>query len=71
MSVNSEGTVSAEEAATAVDSILARTGLPVSAAERERLIRFYPLVRDWMERLRMVEARDAEPVLIYPAAPRD
>ena len=71
MSENPEVTVGSEEAATAVDMILARNGLPVSAAERERLIRFYPLVCDWMERLRMVEARYAEPVLIYPAAPRD
>ena len=71
MSENPEVAVSPEEAATAVDAILARTGLPVSAAERERLIRFYPLVRDWMDQLRMVEARYAEPVLIYPAAPRE
>ena len=70
MSEQSERDVSAEEAA-AVDAILSRTGIPVSAAERERLIRFYPLVRDWMEQLRMVEARYAEPVLIYPAARRD
>ena len=40
-------------------------------AERERLIRFYPLIRDWMEQLRMVEARYEEQVLIYPAAPRE
>ena len=71
MSVNAEATVNAEEAATAVDSILARAGLSVTEAERERLIRFYPLVRDWMERLRMVEARYAEPAMIYPATPRD
>ena len=71
MSEKSERAVSAEEAATAVDALLARNGIPVSVAERERLIRFYPLVRDWMEQLRMVEARYAEPVLIYPAAPRD
>ena len=71
MSAKSEITISAEESATAVDAILARTGIPVSEAERERLIRFYPLVRSWMERLRTVEARYEEPVLIYPAAPRD
>ena len=71
MSEQSERAVSADEAATAVDTILARNGIPVSPAERERLIRFYPLIRDWMEQLRMVEARYEEPVLIYPAAPRD
>ena len=71
MSENPDVTVGPEEAAAAVDVILARSGVPVSEAERERLIRFYPLVRAWMERLRMVEARDAEPALIHPAAPRD
>ena len=71
MSEKPEANMSPEEAATAVDMILARNGLPVSPAERERLIRFYPLIRDWMEQLRMVEARYEEPVLIYPAAPRD
>ena len=70
MSVNPEVTNNAA-AATAVDSILAQNGIPVSEAERERLIRFYPQVRGWMERLRMVEARYADPALIYPAAPRD
>ena len=71
MSQNPEVTVTVEAAATAVDSILARSGIPVSEAERDRLIRFYPLVREWMERLRTFEARYADPVLIYPAAPRD
>jgi hypothetical protein len=71
MNENAGVTVGPDEAATAVDAVLARKGLPVSAAERERLIRFYPLVRGWMEQLRTVEARYAEPVLIYPAAPRD
>jgi hypothetical protein len=71
MSENPEVTVSPQHAVAAVDAILERTGIPVSDAERERLIRFYPLVRGWMEQLRMVEARDADPVLIYPAAPRE
>ena len=71
MSTNPEVTINGEESATAVDSILARTGLPVSAAERERLIRFYPLVREWMERLRTIEARYEAPALIFPAAPRN
>ena len=71
MSEKPEANMSPERAATAVDTILARNGIPVSPAERERLIRFYPLIRDWMEQLRMVEARYEEPVLIYPAAPRD
>ena len=71
MSEKPEANMSPDDAATAVDAILTRTGIPVSAAERERLIRFHPLVRGWMEELRMAEARYAEPVLVYPAAPRD
>lgn len=71
MNANGEVTISAEESAAAVDAILARTGIPVLEAERERLIQFYPLVRGWMERLRTVEARYEEPALIYPAAPRE
>ena len=70
MSRNPEVTTSSEDT-VAVDAILARHGIPVSAAERERLIRFYPLVREWMEQLRLVEARYEEPVLTFPAAPRE
>ncbi|HZO29388.1 MAG TPA: hypothetical protein VFH48_25720 [Chloroflexota bacterium] len=70
MSRNPEVTTSSEDA-VAVDAILARHGIRVSAAERERLIRFYPLVREWMEQLRLVEARYEETALIYPAAPRE
>jgi hypothetical protein len=71
MSASPESQVSPAESATAVDSILVRTALPVSEAERERLIKFYPVIRGWMERLRMVEARYADPALVYPAAPHD
>ena len=71
MSGNPESTTQAEESAAAVDAILARNGITVSAAERERLIQFYPLVRGWMEELRMVEARYEEPVLVYSVAPRE
>jgi hypothetical protein len=71
MSADAEVTMCAEESAAAVDAILARTGIPVSEGERERLIRFYPLVRGWTEQLRTVEARYEEPVLIYPATPRE
>ena len=60
-----------EDAAAAVAAILARTCLPVSEAERERLIRFYPIIRGWAERLRMVEARYADPAMVYPAAVHD
>ena len=63
--------VSPEESTAAVESILARTGLPVSEDEQERLVRFYPIVQDWMAQLRAAEARYADPALVYPAAPHD
>jgi len=55
------------DAATQVDAALARTGLPVSARERERLIRIYPLIAEWTAAVRLPETRYAEPALIYPA----
>ena len=55
-------------AATAqVDAVLARTGLPVTPDERERLIRLYPLIQEWTAALRLSETRYAEPAVIYPA----
>ena len=71
MNMNPESTFTPEQSAAAVDAILAQNGIPVTESERERLVRFYPLVRGWMERLRMVEARYADPVLVYPAESRD
>jgi len=59
------------EAAAAVEAVLTRTGMTVSAEERERLIRLYPLIKERADQLRMVEARYAEPAMIYPAAPHD
>ncbi len=56
------------DAAAQIDAALARTGLPVSAAERERLIRIYPLIQEWTAAVRQPETRYAEPALIYPAA---
>jgi hypothetical protein len=50
-----------------VDLVLARTGLVVTAEERERLIRVYPTIAEWMAGLRIPETRYAEPALIYPA----
>lgn len=55
------------EAATQVDLVLARTGLPVTPEERERLIRLYPMIAEWTDGLRLPETRYAEPALIYPA----
>jgi len=59
------------EAATAVEAVLTRTGMPVSDEERERLVRLYPLIKERMEQLRMVEARYAEPAMVFPAALHD
>ncbi len=55
------------DAATQVDLVLARTGLPVTPEERERLIRLYPMVAEWTSALRLPETRYAEPALVYPA----
>ena len=55
------------DAAAQVDFILARTGLPVTPEERERLIRVYPMIDEWTGGLRLPETRYAEPALIYPA----
>ena len=55
------------DAATQVDAVLARAGLPVTPEERERLIRVYPLIAEWTSALRLPETRYAEPALIYPA----
>lgn len=55
------------DAATQVDLVLARTGLPVTPEERERLIRLYPMLVEWTSALRLPETRYAEPALVYPA----
>ena len=55
------------DVAAQVDLVLARTGLPVSAEDRERLIRVYPMIEEWTSGLRLPETRYAEPAVIYPA----
>ncbi len=56
-----------QDAAAQVDLVLARTGMPVTPEERERLIRVYPMLLEWTAALRLPETRYAEPALIYPA----
>jgi hypothetical protein len=56
------------DAAAMVDMVLARTGLPVTPEERERLIQIYPMIAEWTDGLRLPETRYAEPAVIYPAA---
>jgi hypothetical protein len=60
-------TTSTPDAAAQVDLVLAKTGMPVSPEERERLIRIYPMIAEWTSGLRLAETRYAEPALIYPA----
>jgi hypothetical protein len=55
------------DAAAQVDAVLARTGMPVTPEERDRLIRIYPLVAEWTAAVRLPETRYAEPAVIYPA----
>ena len=55
------------DATAQVDAVLARTGLPVTPEERERLIRVYPLVQEWTSAVRLPETRYAEPALICSA----
>lgn len=66
--MNADVNITAPDAEAAVDGVLARTGLPVSSEERERLIRMYPLIQEWLAGVRVPEARYAEPAVIYPAA---
>ena len=55
------------DATAQVDGVLARTGLPVSPEERERLIRLYPAIEEWLAGVRVPATRYAEPAVIYPA----
>lgn len=56
--------------AATVDHLLAVAGLTATGAEREYFIRAYPILREALRHLRIPEARDAEPALIYPADTR-
>ena len=58
---------STADAAAQVDGVLARTGLPVTPEERERLIRLYPAIQEWLAGVRLPETQYAEPASIYPA----
>ena len=62
---------SLEESEAAIAALLTRTGMPVSDEERERLVRLYPLMKARSQQLRMIEARYADPAMVYPALPRD
>ena len=53
--------------AATVDQLIASAGLTVTEAERDYFIRAYPVIRETLLHLRIPEARNAEPALIYPA----
>jgi hypothetical protein len=51
----------------AVDTILGLAQLPMNEEEYERLLRWYPLLREQAAALRIPEVRYGAPALIYPA----
>lgn len=55
------------DVAATLDHLLAVAGLTVTETEREYFIRAYPFFRDTLKHLRLPEAREADPALIYPA----
>jgi hypothetical protein len=55
------------DTAATVDHLIAVAGMTVTAEERDYFIRAYPVIRETLQHLRIPEARDAEPALIYPA----
>ena len=56
-----------EDVAATVDHLLAVAGMTVTAEERDYFARAYPVIRESLLYLRIPEAREAEPALIYPA----
>ncbi len=55
------------DVAATVDHLIAVAGITVTAEERDYFVRAYPVIRESLQHLRIPEARDAEPALIYPA----
>ena len=51
----------------AVDTILGLAGLAMNEEEYERVLRIYPMLRDQAASLRIGEARDGAPAVVYPA----
>ncbi len=50
-----------------VDALLALAGVRVEQEEYDRLVRLFPIIQAQLAELRIPEARDAEPAVIYPA----
>lgn len=57
----------ATDVAATVDHLLAIAGLTVTAEEHDYFVRAYPVLRESLQHLRIPEAREAEPAVIYPA----
>ncbi|HEY8292441.1 MAG TPA: hypothetical protein VIG44_08130 [Thermomicrobiales bacterium] len=55
------------DVAATVDHLIALAGLTVTPEEHDYFVRAYPVLRASLQYLRIPEARDAEPALIYPA----
>ena len=55
------------DAAATVDHLIAVASMTVTAEERDYFTRAYPVIHESLRHLRIPEARDAEPALIYPA----
>lgn len=53
--------------AATVDHLIAVAGMTVTAEERDYFARAWPVIHASLRHLRIPEARDAEPALIYPA----
>jgi hypothetical protein len=60
-------TAKEKDVAATVDHLLAVAGVTLTETEREYFLRAYPVFREMLQHLRIPEARDAEPALIYPA----
>ncbi len=56
-----------EDATATVDHLIAVAGMTVTPEERDYFVRAYPVIHESLQHLRIPEARDAEPALIYPA----
>ena len=53
------------DAAAIIDQRLARDGVTVDQEERARLIDLVPVTQEWVRRISVPEARDAEPALTH------
>lgn len=50
-----------------VEAIFSHARMPLSAEELLRLQRNYPIVQGWLAELRLAEARNTEPAVLFEA----